>query len=98
MGKLSKDQGVILVLLERFKKYRLPRAMSLKEKVDRGELLNKRDHDLLKRVQDDRRMIGKYVMRNPEYQEFVKEIAELWDHIIAKDRENQKNAPKKPGG
>jgi hypothetical protein len=98
MAKISKDKGVILVLLERFKKYRLPRAMALREKVDRGELLNKRDHDLLKRVQDDRRMIGKYIMRNAEYQDLVKEVVELWEYIIAKDRENQENAPKKPGG
>lgn len=95
MAEISRDKGVILVLLERFTKYRLPRAMALKEKVDRGEVLSKRDHDLLKRVQEDRRMMGKYVARNPEVKELAENAGRLWDEIVAKDRENQKNAPKK---
>ena len=44
MSTKDKDKGVILVLLERFNKQRLPRALSLKKKVDSGELLDDYDH------------------------------------------------------
>ena len=43
MAEPSNDAGVIAVLLERFEKQRLPRALALKEKVDRGESLDEWD-------------------------------------------------------
>jgi len=53
MKKVSKDIGVIFVLLDRFNKQRLPRALEFKKRVDSSELLNKQDHALLKEIFTD---------------------------------------------
>jgi hypothetical protein len=37
MSQDSRDQGVIQVLLDRFTKQRLPRALQMKERVDKGK-------------------------------------------------------------
>ena len=53
MGQKEKDRGVLLVILKRFNKQRLPRALALKKKVDAGELLNEYDYKLIKKVLKD---------------------------------------------
>ncbi len=40
MTESEKDAGIMAVLLERFEKQRLPRALALKQKVDKGEPLD----------------------------------------------------------
>ena len=92
MAKVSKDKGTIFVLLERFNKQRLPRARELKMRVDKGELLDKRDHALIKEVFSDARKIEQLVERNPEYRELYEDAVKLWKGIVEKDQENQKKA------
>jgi len=92
MTEKSKDTGVILALLDRFNKQRLPRALKMKEKVDSGELLNDDDHNLLKEVFADAGRIKQLVDRNPEYQELYERGFNLWKEIIDKDLENNKKS------
>jgi hypothetical protein len=89
MSEKSKDTGIILALLERFNKQRLPRALKMKEKVDHGELLNDDDHNLLKEVFDEAGKIKQLVDRNPEYQELYERGFNLWQEIIDKDYKNR---------
>jgi phosphoenolpyruvate synthase/pyruvate phosphate dikinase len=94
MDQKQKDQGIILVLLERFNKHRHPRALALKQKVDSGELLNDFDHQLIKEVQEDGKKVRALIERNPEYKDLAAEIMNLWNEIIEKDLENHKKQNK----
>ena len=91
MDQKDKDKGVILVLLERFNKQRLPRALALKKKVDSGELLNDYDYKYIKEVQEDSKQAGALLERNPEYKDLAAKSIDLWNEIVQKDFENQKN-------
>ncbi len=92
MDTKDKDKGVILVLLERFNKQRLPRALSLKKKVDSGELLDDYDHKYIKELQKDTSEVMLIIERNPEYKDLAANIINLYKEIIEKDTENQKQA------
>ncbi|RKZ48525.1 MAG: hypothetical protein DRQ48_04820 [Gammaproteobacteria bacterium] len=92
MDQNEKDKGMIMVLLERFNKLRLPRAQALKEKTDSGELLDDYDHKYIKEVQEDASQVMLIVERHPEYKELAANVTNLWNEIIEKDIENQKKA------
>lgn len=85
----SDDLGVISVLLERFEKQRLPRALSIKEKVDKGECLEDYDIDYLKEVFADAHDIMPMVHQHPEYQELIGKITSLYHEITEKGLKNQ---------
>lgn len=92
MSKDSKDEGVITVLLERFNTQRFPRAMSIKEKVDRGEVLSDSDIAFLEEVFSDANEIKPLVDRHPELNELVARVISLYKEITDKALENEKNA------
>ena len=92
MDQNEKDKGVIMVLLERFNKQRLPRALALKEKVDSGELLDDYDHKYIKELQKDSSEVMLIIERNPEYKDLAANIINLYKQIIEKDTENRTKA------
>ena len=89
MTEPSGDAGVISTLVERFEKYRLPKALELKERVDRGEKLSDIDLEFLKEVFEDSKHIKPYIDRNPEYEPVVAQVLDLYSRITKQALENE---------
>ena len=81
MIDITKDAGLIQVLAKRMETQRLPRALSLKDKVDQGETLNEFDIHFLTRVlQDDQQNIP-LISRHPEWQDLTANVIHLYKEI-----------------
>lgn len=86
-----KDEiGVITALLERFEKFRLPRAQRLHERVMQGEKLTESDmaflEDVFATAEDVKPLLRKY----PQYQDMALKAASLYTEIMDKALENEK--------
>lgn len=88
----SRDKGVAQVLLMRLESERLPFALKLKAKVDRGERLTEFDSRFLKRVLEEGREARRLAVKLPQYQEVVTRMAALYDEITRKGLENEQKA------
>lgn len=86
----EKDAGLITVLTERYHKQRLPRALALKDKVDRGEVLDDFDTAFIQEVLDGIREIQPLIHRHHECLALVSNMLSLCNEIEAKDLENEK--------
>jgi len=91
-GNKTRDKGIAQVLLVRLESQRLPRALKLKEKVDRGERLTEFDTQFLKQVTQEGREARKLAAKLPQYQEVVDRMASLYEEITRKGAENEKKA------
>lgn len=92
MSKQNMDAGTIQVLVERMQSQRLPRAMALKDKVDRGEMLDDFDLAFLQEVVNDSSAIRPLVDTHPEWHELVAKVSNLYKEIADKALENAKKA------
>ena len=90
MSKSSEDLGLITVLLQRLETQRLPRALALKEKVDRGGLLDDFDLGFLEEVFADTSSIRPFLAQHPEYQELAARMMHLYKEITEKALQNEK--------
>jgi len=86
----SNDAGLIQVLATRLENQRLPRVLSLKEKVDRGETLDDYELNFLEEVIDDGKKIQPLLERHPEWQNLATKIIHLYKEITEKALENEK--------
>lgn len=90
MAELSKkDAGVILALVERFEKQRLPTLLTLKEKVHNGNALSDWDVEFLDRVIDDATRTMRLTVGNPELHGFCAHVIHLYKEITEKALENE---------
>jgi len=89
MTESSKDAALIQVLVERLEKIRLPVALELQEKVDRGEVLNDLDIEFLEEVLGDVGQIKPLIDRHPEWQDLTARMASLYSDITTKALENE---------
>ena len=89
MEQKDKDKLIIFAALKRLNEFRLPRAMSLKKKVDSGEVLSDIDLNFLKRTLDGARDMDPILARNPEYLGLRDKALGLCRQILEQSAENQ---------
>ena len=61
-----KDAGTIQAMLQRLNDFRLPKALDLKKKVDRGEKLDSYDMEFLEAVLEDASGAQHLIAKHPE--------------------------------
>lgn len=92
MSQSQHDIGVIVALLERMRTQRLPRALDLKEKVERGERLDSFDIQFLQQVFEDAQEQQTRWAEHPEMVEIVSKIIHLYHEITTRALENEEKA------
>ncbi len=90
MARVDKDTGIIAVLMKRFHSRRLPRALSLRDKVERGETLNQGDIAFLHRVFADADHVKRLAYKHPEYQALCSRVTHLYHQITSQALENER--------
>ena len=89
MAQVSKELGVIAVLAKRMVEERLPKALELKERVDRGETLNGLDLNFLEQIVKDAGEIMPKVKDDPRAMQVAARMLQLYKEITAKALENE---------
>ena len=89
MAQESKELGVKAVLAKRMVEERLPKALALKERIDRGELLNGLDLNFLEQVVKDANEAIPMVKDDPRVMEVAARMLQLYKEITAKALENE---------
>lgn len=92
MSEVTTEQGIAAALLEQFEQVRLPRALDIKAKVDRGESLDDYDIAFLNEVMEDAEDIKRQVDARPDLQPLYARAVALYHDITTKALENQQQA------
>ena len=88
---MDKETGILFVLMERLEQQRLPRILSLKDKVDGGEKLNDADLDYMEKMLKDAKKIMPLIEKHPEYQLIATKLYDLYEDITDKALELEKS-------
>ena len=93
MNRLSRDECVIMALIQRLWESRLPRALRLKVAVDEGNILSSSDIRYIARTHKDTQQIMPLLEKHPKYQNLFTNVIHLYHHITqqALDNEELKN-------
>ena len=92
MTNSNEDAGTIQVILEQLNKYRLPRMLALKKRVDHGEKLTQDDLDFLRLALKEGHEASPLIARHAEYQSLAARLVSLYDEITREALENEKGA------
>ena len=84
-----KEAGTMQALLQRLNDIRLPRALELKKRVDRGEKLDSYDIEFLETVMADAISAQGLAEKHPEFKTLVGKLFGLYSEITTKALENE---------
>ena len=90
MSGLSKDDGIITVLLLRLKQQRLPRVYGLYDKVSHGGILNDFDIRFLDTVCSETKKCHALCEHRHEYDELFSRVTHFYHKITTTALENEK--------
>lgn len=88
--QIQNDAGLMTVLLQRYQNQRLPRALALKAKVDRGDTLDNFDTSFLMEVLDGVSEIKPILERHPECRKLATSMVSFCNVITEKGLQNEK--------
>ena len=86
---MTKDAGMLQVLVKRMEKYRLPMALSIKKSVDKGDRLTEFEIEFLEEALHDARCLLPLVERHPEYHSLAMKVYDLYKEITDKALANE---------
>lgn len=89
MAQASNELGVIAVLAKRMVEERLPKALALKERVDRGETLNELDLNFLEQVVKDANQVIPIMKNDERVVKAGTQMLQLYKEITAKALDNE---------
>ena len=89
MADVSKEMGVIAVLAKRLVEQRLPRALELKERIERGGLLNELDISFLQQVVADASTVRPLMKNNPRVLDVAGRMVQLYGEITTRALANE---------
>jgi hypothetical protein len=92
MSGTADQTGLVMVILERLEKQRLPLALEMQDKVERGERLDDFELRHLQEMVNDANQIRPLIEQHPEYQALAARVAHLYSEITKKALENEKGA------
>jgi len=84
-----KEAGTLQAMLQRLNDFRLPRALDLKKKVDRGEKLDSYDIEFMEAVLSDASSAQTLISKHPEMKSLVGKLLGLYSEITTKALENE---------
>mgnify|MGYP003530206580 CR=1 FL=1 len=90
MSEVSRDAGVIAVLAKRMVEERLPKALAMKERVDKGGVLNDLDLAFLEQIVADSGQLRPLMDKDPRVKELAGQMLQLYAGITEKALENDK--------
>jgi hypothetical protein len=84
-----KEAGTIQVMLKQLNEFRLPQALELKKKVERGEKLDGNDITFMQTVLADATNAQGLISKHPELQPLVGKLMSLYSEITTRGLENE---------
>jgi hypothetical protein len=81
--------GIIQTLVQEFEQHRLPRLFRIKDKLDRGEVINDVDFEYLCKELKDAGLAMHLIVNYPELQDFCLSMSHLYKDICDEALDNE---------